>query len=52
MVVFIRQQPNVVSKLLMHIGTSAIADLMLKLISVDELPDGAGVVSVGYLQRP
>ncbi|KAJ3139313.1 hypothetical protein HDU90_000679 [Geranomyces variabilis] len=44
MVSFIRAQPNVVQRLLTHIGSSAIADLLLKLISMEELPEGAGVV--------
>ncbi|KAJ1564624.1 hypothetical protein HK096_007056, partial [Nowakowskiella sp. JEL0078] len=44
MVAFIRSQPNVVQKLLTHISTSAIADLLLKLITVEELPEGAGIV--------
>ncbi|KAJ3160426.1 hypothetical protein HDU86_000760 [Geranomyces michiganensis] len=44
MVTFIRAQPNVVQRLLAHIGSSAIADLLLKLISMEELPEGAGVV--------
>jgi hypothetical protein len=46
MVTFIRAQQNIVQKFLVHIGTSAIADLVLKLISVDELPEGSGVVEV------
>ncbi|KAJ3023801.1 hypothetical protein HKX48_000935 [Thoreauomyces humboldtii] len=44
MVAFIRDQPNIVQRLLTHIGSSAIADLLLKLISVEEIPEGAGVV--------
>ncbi|KAI8846706.1 SIT4 phosphatase-associated protein-domain-containing protein [Chytridium lagenaria] len=44
MVNFVKTQPNVVSKLLNHIGTSAIADLLLKIISVEEVPEGQGVV--------
>ncbi|TPX46863.1 hypothetical protein SeMB42_g02679 [Synchytrium endobioticum] len=45
MVLFLREQPNMVQKLLIHIGTSAIADLLLKLISLHELSEGAGVVT-------
>ncbi|KAJ3116164.1 hypothetical protein HDU96_010273 [Phlyctochytrium bullatum] len=44
MVTFVRNQPNVVKKILSHIGTSAIADLLLKIISVEEVPEGQGVV--------
>ncbi|TPX65063.1 hypothetical protein SpCBS45565_g05457 [Spizellomyces sp. 'palustris'] len=44
MITFIRAQPDVVQKLLAHIGSSAIADLLLKLISMEEVPEGTGVV--------
>ncbi|KAJ3195874.1 hypothetical protein HK101_010784 [Irineochytrium annulatum] len=40
MVVFVKSQTHVIDKILMHIGTSAIADLLLKIISVDEVPEG------------
>lgn len=43
---FIRAQPNVVSKILSHLGTSAIIDLLLTLIRLEELPEGQGVVEV------
>ncbi|KAJ3098725.1 hypothetical protein HDU96_010955 [Phlyctochytrium bullatum] len=38
MVTLVRNQPNVVKKILWHIATSAIADLLLKIISVEEVP--------------
>ncbi|KAJ3099998.1 hypothetical protein HDU97_002605 [Phlyctochytrium planicorne] len=44
MVTFVRNQPDVVKKILNHIGTSAIADLLLKIISVEEVPEGQGIV--------
>ncbi|RUS16783.1 SIT4 phosphatase-associated protein-domain-containing protein [Endogone sp. FLAS-F59071] len=44
MLKFIRAQPNVVSKILSHLGTSAIIDLLLTLIRLEELPEGQGVV--------
>ncbi|KAJ3039005.1 hypothetical protein HDV00_012692 [Rhizophlyctis rosea] len=44
MITFVRAQPQIVNKLLTHIGTSAIADLLLKLISMEELPEGRGIV--------
>lgn len=47
MIAFIRGEPDVVKKLLTHIGSSAIADLLLKLISMEEVPEGAGIVEVG-----
>ncbi|KAJ3197224.1 hypothetical protein HK101_005254 [Irineochytrium annulatum] len=44
MVAFVKNQPNVVANMLSHIGTSAIADLLLKIISVEEVPEGQGIV--------
>ncbi|KAJ3200174.1 hypothetical protein HDU67_002256, partial [Dinochytrium kinnereticum] len=44
MVAFVKNQPNIVKKILSHIGTSAVADLLLKIISVEEVPEGQGVV--------
>ncbi|KAI8839574.1 SIT4 phosphatase-associated protein-domain-containing protein [Chytridium lagenaria] len=44
MVTFVKAQPNIIKKILTHIGTSAIADLLLKIISVEEVPEGQGVV--------
>ncbi|KAG9290880.1 hypothetical protein G9A89_011030 [Geosiphon pyriformis] len=44
MVKFVQSIPNVVSKLLKHMETSAIMDLLLKLISVEEYPEGTGVI--------
>ncbi|KAI8814145.1 SIT4 phosphatase-associated protein-domain-containing protein [Cladochytrium replicatum] len=44
MVTFIKNQSDVIEKLLNHIGTSAIADVLLKLITVDDVPEGSGIV--------
>jgi SIT4 phosphatase-associated protein len=44
MIAFLRAQSNTLDKLLKHIGCSAISDLILKLISVEELPDGEGTI--------
>ncbi|KAI9205622.1 SIT4 phosphatase-associated protein-domain-containing protein [Polychytrium aggregatum] len=41
---FVRSVPNFVTNILRHIGSSAIADLLLKLISAAELPEGNGIV--------
>ncbi|KAF9912144.1 hypothetical protein EC991_000554 [Linnemannia zychae] len=41
---FIRSQPKVVPKLLLHMSTSAIMDLLLKIISMEESPEGKGTV--------
>jgi len=50
MTAFIKKQDSILQKLLNHIGTSAIADLVLKLIAVEELPEGAGTIQVSNLQ--
>ncbi|CAG8554022.1 7751_t:CDS:10, partial [Acaulospora colombiana] len=42
---FIQSIPNVVKKMLNHMETPTIMDLLLKLISVEEYPEGAGVHS-------
>lgn len=44
MLKFIKSIPDIVSKLMGHLETSAIMDLILKLISLEEYPDGAGVI--------
>ncbi|KAF9428928.1 hypothetical protein BGZ94_000492, partial [Podila epigama] len=44
MLQFIRSQPEVVPKLLLHMSTSSIMDLLLKIISMEESPDGKGTV--------
>ncbi|KAG0011967.1 hypothetical protein BGZ80_000298 [Entomortierella chlamydospora] len=44
MLQFIKAQPEVVSKLLLHMSTSSIMDLLLKIISMEESPDGKGTV--------
>ncbi|KAG0299318.1 hypothetical protein BGZ98_010144 [Dissophora globulifera] len=43
---FIKSQPEVVPKLLLHMSTSAIMDLLLKIISMEESPEGKGTVQV------
>ncbi|KAK9768391.1 sporulation-induced protein [Basidiobolus ranarum] len=44
MIAFIKDQPDSIDKFLLHLETPAIMDIVLKLISLDELPNGAGVV--------
>ncbi|KAF9997962.1 hypothetical protein BGZ65_006481 [Modicella reniformis] len=44
MLQFIKSQPDVVSKLLLHMSTSAIMDLLLKIISMEEAQEGKGTV--------
>ncbi|KAF9572844.1 hypothetical protein EC968_009409 [Mortierella alpina] len=44
MLQFIKAQPDVVSKLLLHISTSSVMDLLLKIISMEESPEGRGTV--------
>ena len=46
MLSFIRSQPKVVPKLLLHMSTSAIMDLLLKIISMEESSEGKGTVQV------
>ncbi|KAF9942243.1 hypothetical protein BGZ67_002576 [Mortierella alpina] len=46
MLQFIQAQPDVVSKLLLHISTSSVMDLLLKIISMEESPEGRGTVQI------
>lgn len=44
MLAFIQAQPNVVERLLRHIETPAFADLLVRIIQLDEVPSCAGVL--------
>ncbi|KAK7693899.1 hypothetical protein QCA50_003472 [Cerrena zonata] len=44
MLAFIQSQPNIVDRLLRHIETPPFADLLVRIIQLDELPAGAGVL--------
>ena len=46
MLAFIRAQPNVVERMLRHIETPAIGDLLVRIIQLDEQPGGSGVLEV------
>ena len=49
MLAFIQAQPSVIDKLLYHIETPAFADLLMRIVQLDEQPAGVGVLQVGYL---
>ncbi|KAJ1720539.1 sporulation-induced protein [Coemansia erecta] len=42
---FIRSQGNVVSRFLEHLSVSAVVDLLLKIISLEELEGGPGIIA-------
>jgi serine/threonine-protein phosphatase 6 regulatory subunit 3 len=46
MFAFIRSQPDVMSRLLLHVETPPIVDLLVRIIQLDEQPTGAGVLEV------
>jgi serine/threonine-protein phosphatase 6 regulatory subunit 3 len=46
MLEFIKSQPKVVERMLAHVETSAMVDLMVRIIQLDEQPGGAGVLEV------
>lgn len=46
MLVFIQSQPSVVERLLCHVETPSIVDLLVRIIQLDEHPGGAGVLEV------
>ena len=49
MIPFIQSIPNIVPKLLRHIETSAIMDLLLKIISMEKSEAGSGIVEARSL---
>jgi serine/threonine-protein phosphatase 6 regulatory subunit 3 len=48
MLSFIRSQTDVIERMLRHIETPAFADLLLRIIQLDEQPGGSGVLEVCY----
>jgi hypothetical protein len=46
MLAFIQSQPSVVERLLCHVETPSIVDLLVRIIQLDEHPGGAGVLEV------
>ena len=48
MLSFIQNQPDVVDRLLHHIETPSFADLLVRIIQLDEHPSGAGVLEVCF----
>lgn len=44
MLAFIQSQPNIVERLLRHVETPSIVDLLVRIIQLDEQPGGAGVL--------
>lgn len=46
MLAFIQSQPSVVERLLRHVETPSIVDLLVRIIQLDEHPGGAGVLEV------
>lgn len=46
MMTFIQSEDDNLDKILSHLQTSAIMDLLLTLVRMEELPEGKGVVKV------
>lgn len=46
MMAFIQSEASNLEKILSHLQTSAIMDLLLTLVRMEELPEGKGVVKV------
>jgi len=51
MLAFIQSQPSVIDKLLYHIETPAFADLLMRIVQLDEQPVGVGVLQVCCIPR-
>lgn len=52
MLAFIQSQPNIVERLLQHIETPSIVDLLVRIIQLDEQPGGVGVLEVSHIRAP
>lgn len=52
MFAFIRSQPAVIERLLVHIEAPSIVDLVVRIIQLDEQPTGEGVLEVGHFHPP
>jgi hypothetical protein len=48
---FIKSVDNVVQKMLKHIKIASITDIIMRLISMEEIVEGVGVVDVRYLSK-
>lgn len=48
MMTFIQSEADNLDKILSHLQTSAIMDLLLTLVRMEELPEGKGVVKVEW----
>lgn len=48
MMTFIQSDPDNLNKILAHLQTSAIMDLLLTLVRMEELIEGKGVVKASY----
>jgi len=46
MLQFIHEQPSIVERLLQHIETPSFADLLVRIVQLDEQPAGSGVLEV------
>ena len=51
MLAFIRYQPSITDKLLHRIETPAFADLLMRVVQLDEQPTGIGVLQVVVSQE-
>jgi hypothetical protein len=48
---FVSQQPHLIEKLIHHVGSPSISDLILKLISLDEATIGINLADVFLFTR-
>lgn len=46
MLAFIQAQPNIVERLLRHVETPSIVDMLVRILQLDEQPGGIGVLEV------
>ncbi|KAJ3137421.1 hypothetical protein HK100_000690 [Physocladia obscura] len=51
MVEFVKSQARSIPNILVHVGNSSIAELLLKIISLEEIPEGQGIVPRQWLSQ-
>ena len=49
MFAFVRSQPDVLARLLLHVETPSIVDLLVRIVQLDEQPTGTGVLEVSNI---
>ena len=52
MLAFLKAEENTATRIKSHISCHAITELVLKIITVEETPEGMGAMLVGFITSP